>query len=92
MDKKRQIEEQLEMIDKRLADAEAYVAKGVNVEGSKFLHLDDWKGNSGHPLWMKNFMIPATKRGRAKKERALDTVTSKEREKRRKQRRSPRDL
>ncbi len=91
MHKKRQIEEQLEMIEQRLANAETYVAKGVNVEGSAFLHFDDWNGNSGHPLWMKNFMIPATKRARAKKEKALDTIANKEREKRLKQRRSRRN-
>jgi hypothetical protein len=81
MNKQRQIEEQLERIEKRLANAEAYVAKGVNVEGSSFLHFDDWNGNSGHPLWMKNFMIPATRRGRARKEKALERINNKEREK-----------
>lgn len=91
MDKKRIIEEQLEMIEKRLAAAETYVAKGVNVEGAAFLHFDDWRGNSGHPLWMQNFMIPARKRGRAKKEKALETIMNKEREKRIKQRRGRRD-
>ena len=90
MNKQRQIEEQLEMIEKRLANAHAYVARGVNVEGSAFLHFDDWKGKSGHPLWMTNFMIPTTKRGRAKKEKALEALTNKEREIRLKQRRSRR--
>ncbi len=75
------------MIEKRLANAEAYIAKSVNLEGSAFLHFDDWNGNSGHLLWMKNVMIPATKRGRARKERALDAIRNKEREKRLKERR-----
>ena len=50
MNKKRKIQERLEAIDQRLANAEDYVAKGENVEGSAFLHFDDWKGKSGHPL------------------------------------------
>jgi hypothetical protein len=90
MNKQRQIEQQLETIDRRLANAEAYVAKGANVEGAAFLHFDDWDGKSGHPLWMKNFMIPATKRGRARKEKALEAITNKEREKRLTQRRRAR--
>jgi hypothetical protein len=90
MSKKRHIEQQLNRIEQRLARAEAYVAKGVNVEGSPGLHLDDWNGNSGHPKWMKNFMIPATKRGRARKEKALDKITNKEREKSLQQRRPQR--
>ena len=89
MDKKRRIRQQLERIEERLANAEAYVARGVNVEGASFLHFGDWQGNSGHPKWMKNFMIPATKRGRAKKERALERIVNQEREKRLKQRRKP---
>jgi hypothetical protein len=90
MDKKRQIEEQLKMIERRLANAEAYVARGVNVEGSAFLHFDDWHGNSGHPLWMKSFMIPATERVRANKEKALENIANKERERSLKERRSRR--
>jgi hypothetical protein len=88
MIKKRKIQEQLQMIDQRLANAEYYLAKGENVEGSAFLHFDDWNGKSGHPLWMKNVMIPATKRARAKKEKTLEAIRNKEREKRLKQRRS----
>src|SRR5438309_11950720 len=79
--KKRTIKEQLALIEKRLAAAEAYIAKNVNVEGSSFLHLHDWEGKSGHPLWMKNFMIPATKRARARKEKALERIIAKEKEK-----------
>jgi len=34
-------------------------AKNVNVKGfPSWLKLSDWKGKSGHPLWMKNHMIP----------------------------------
>ena len=92
MNKKRKIREQLEIIEKRLANAEAYVAEGVNVEGASFLHFGDWNGMSGHPLWMENFMIPATKRGRARKEKALTTILNKEREMRLKQRKKQRDV
>ena len=90
MNKRRKIEEQLEMIDNRLAAAEDYVARNVNVEGSSWLHLDDWKGRSGHPLWVKNYMIPATKRARARKEKALEGISRKSKDKALKQRRRPR--
>jgi hypothetical protein len=79
--KKREIQEQLKRIDERLRNAEEYVARNVNVESSSFLHLKDWEGKSGHPLWMKNFMIPATERGRARKENALEQIIAKEKEK-----------
>ena len=93
MSKQQQIERQLELIDKRLANAAAYVASGVNVEGTKFLHLDDWRGKSGHPKWMRNHMIPATKRGRAKKEKALERMKNKERKRVLQQRRyTPEEL
>jgi hypothetical protein len=91
MNKKRRIEEQLAMIEKRLADAEGYVAQGVNVEGSSWPHYGDWNGKSGHPLWMKNFMIPATKRARAKKVMALDRIRRNDKAKRLKQRRRAKD-
>jgi hypothetical protein len=54
----RKIEQQLARIEERLANAEEYLARNVNVEGKSFLHFDDWCGKSGHPLWMKNVMIP----------------------------------
>jgi hypothetical protein len=81
-EKKRQsIEEQLEVIEKCLANAEEYLAKNVNVEGSSWLHFDDWRGKSGHPLWMKNFMIPIMIKGRAKKEKALRNLNQKAKDK-----------
>jgi hypothetical protein len=79
--KKRKIHEQLKKIDDRLRNAEAYVARNQNVESSSFLHSKDWEGKSGHPLWMKNFMVPATKRARARKEKALERIIAKERAK-----------
>ena len=87
MNKNRKIQEQLEMIEKRLAAAEEYIARGVNVEGVALLHFDDWTGKSGHPLWMKNHMIPTTKKARARKEKARDSITRKNATKRLKQRR-----
>lgn len=85
--KQRTIQEQLTRIDQRLRDAEEYVARNQNVESSSWLHLKDWEGNSGHPLWMKNFMIPATKRARARKEEALERITTKDKEKKSQKRR-----
>jgi hypothetical protein len=79
--KKQKIEEQLEVIDKRLANAEEYVSQGVNIEGQSWLHFRDWEGKSGHPSWMKTFMIPATKKFRSRKERALERIVKKERDK-----------
>jgi len=54
----------------------------VNIEGSSFLHFDDWRGRSGHPSWVRNFMIPATIRGRARKEKALKSIENKAEDKR----------
>jgi hypothetical protein len=66
----RKIQESLERIEQRLRNAEEYVARNENVEGASFLHLRDWEGKSGHPLWMQHWMLPTTKRERARKERA----------------------
>ncbi len=79
--KKPRIADQLEMITKRLADAEEYIAQNVNVEGSSWFHFHDWNGKSGHPLWMKNFMIPTTKKARARKEKALDRIIREKKDK-----------
>lgn len=76
--KKRKIEEQLKMIEKYLANAEEYVLQNVNVESLSWLHFDDWRGKSGHPLWMRNFMIRATKIARDRKEKALDAICNKD--------------
>ena len=81
MNKRFKIEQQLESTAKHLADAEEYVARNVNVEGAAWLHTDDWNGRSGHPLWMKNFMIPATRAWQSKKEKALETLDKKDRDK-----------
>ena len=79
--KRQRIQEQLKKIEERLRNAEEYVAQNENVESSSFLHFKDWEGKSGHPLWMKNFMIPAAKRARAVKERALERIIVKKKEK-----------
>ena len=82
MNRKRQrIVEKIEKIEQRLANAREYVARDVNVEGSSFLHFGDWKGKSGHPAWMRNFMIPALLRGRARKEKTLQELEAKRKDK-----------
>jgi hypothetical protein len=91
MNKKQKIKEQLELLEKSLANAEEYIEQGVNVEGSGPLHLDDWNGKSGHPLWIKNFMIPVIKKYKAKKEEALEKLSSKERDKNLKRRKRQKD-
>ena len=88
MNKTRKIKEQIEVLDKHLAAANEYVARNVNVKGTaSWLHLGDWKGKSGHPLWMKNHMIPSTERSRAGKVRALKKIATKAKAKRLKERR-----
>ena len=79
--KKQKLEEQLKLVEKRLACAEQYVAENVNVEGSSWLHFDDWQGKSGHPSWMKNFMIPTLKKHRTRKEKALEGINNKAKDK-----------
>ena len=81
MKKQKKIKEQIEKMETTLTDAEEYIAQNINVEGSSWLHTDDWRGKSGHPLWMKNFMIPITKKRLKKKEKALQTIDAKSREK-----------
>jgi len=76
------IEERLKKIEERLANAEEYLARDIGVEGKAFLHFDDWRGRSGHPLWVKNFLIPTTMRARARKERALRTIEVKTKDRR----------
>jgi hypothetical protein len=75
--KRANIQEQLETFEKTLSNAAEYVARNVNVEGTSWLHFDDWLGKSGHPSWMRNFMIPTVMKHRARKEKALLTVNSK---------------
>ncbi len=79
--KMRQIEESLEKIDERLQNANAYVARNVNVRGSSFLHFADWSGKSGHPLWMKNVVIPRTLGARTRLEKTLSAIENKRNEK-----------
>ena len=79
--KKQSIEEQLEMIEKRLANAQEYLARNVNIEGSPWLHFDDFRGQSGHPSWIRNFMMPTMKKLRARKEKALRSIDRKTKDK-----------
>ena len=79
--KRQEIEEQLARIEKRLVNAEEYVARNVNIEGLSWLHFGDWQGKSGHPSWMRNFMIPTTMKHRARKEKALENIDNKAKDK-----------
>jgi hypothetical protein len=85
--KRQRIEKALQKIEEHLANAEAYLARNVNVEGNSFLHLDDWQGRSGHPLWTRNKMIPTLVQDRGGKERALDAIDKKAKDKQRRARR-----
>ena len=75
------IEERLAQIEQRLVNANEYLARNVNVEGSSFLHFRDWEGKSGHPLWMRNFMIPKTMKARAHMESLLKSIERKHKDK-----------
>jgi hypothetical protein len=79
--KRQRIEKKLELIERDLANAREYVARNVNVEGTSWFHFGDWRGKSGHPLWMKNFMIPTLMKYRARKEKALETIETKAKDK-----------
>ena len=79
--KRRTINESLDSINRNLANAEEYVERDVNVEGCSFLHFDDWRGKSGHPKWMKSFLIPALTRVRARKEKALEQLDNRAKDK-----------
>ncbi len=89
--KTRRIKDQIALLEQRLANAAEYLVQGVNVEGTYFLHFDDWNGKSGHPLWMKNVMMPATQRHRARKEKALLRISRENKNKRIKQRKRQRN-
>ncbi len=87
MNRERKIKEQIEKLNQNLVAAEHYVARNVNVQSFDWLHLSDWNGKSGHPLWMKNYMIPSIKRMMTESERALEKITSKTKARRIKERR-----
>jgi hypothetical protein len=88
MKKRRRIEERLESMDRDLANAEAYIERGANVRSSSPLHLEDWAGQSGHPLWMKNHMVPQTKKAQVKQEKVLDRIEAREHNRKSAKRRS----
>ncbi len=89
--KRQKIEEQLAKFEECLANAQGYISRGVNVEGTSFLHLGDWRGKSGHPSWMENVMIPRTLKHRAHQEKALEKIGKKVKEIRLSQRRRSAD-
>jgi hypothetical protein len=76
--KTRKIKEHLEIIEKRLANAEKYVARNKNVRSSS---QEDWNGKSGHPLWMKNQMVPSTQRVHAILEKRSERIVAKAKDK-----------
>ncbi len=71
---KKKIQEQIEHLRRNLENAERYLERGENVESVSFLHFADWRGNSGHPDWIRNKMIPTTKRAIARKEDILERM------------------
>jgi hypothetical protein len=79
--KKKKIEAELKLIERRLANAEEYLSRNVNIEGTAFLHLDDWQGKSGHPLWMRNLMVPTMMKYRSRKEKVLTKIGDKAKDK-----------
>jgi hypothetical protein len=81
MNKQRKIKEQIEKLGQRLVAAGHYIERNVNIRGSDWLHLANWNGKSGHPLWMRNRMIPSTQRTITEKERALQKIGTKAKEK-----------
>jgi len=75
------LQQKLELVEQRLRNAEEYVARGENVVSDSFLHIKDWDGKSGHPKWMKNYMIPSAKKARARMEKAVERIAVREKEK-----------
>jgi hypothetical protein len=76
------IQEKIAGIEKTLVNALAYLQRGVNVESSSFLHFRDWKGHSGHPLWVQNHMIPVLLRSRTRQEEKMRTLEDRAKDKR----------
>ena len=81
MSKQKAIEYRIKCCQKAIDNAEKYLAKGENIEGSGFLHLDDWVGHSGHPKWVKNVLIPRLKKRIAAAEKTIEKISQKEKEK-----------
>ena len=79
--KSEDIEERIASLEKSLNNAKAYLERGENVEGEAWFHFDDWKGNSGHPKWVKNKMIPTLEKEIVNQERILKVLESKEKDK-----------
>jgi len=65
------IENRIKRIERTIGRAQAYLERGENIEGSAWLHFDDWKGNSGHPDWVEHKLIPSLYKMRAEAERNL---------------------
>lgn len=57
------------------------VSRNVNVRSSSWFHFSDWNGNSGHPLWMSNVMMPRLLKVSDQKEKNLRRIEIKAKEK-----------
>ncbi len=82
------IEKRIESKEKRIENAERYLEKGINIEGVAAFHLDDWKGHSGHPKWVRNKMIPFLKQSIKRQEKLIDQLENKEKDRKITERRS----
>lgn len=80
MSKQSQVEGRIKRWQKQLDNAEKYLAEGKNIEGRAWLHLDDWTGKSGHPDWVRNFLIPRIKKEIGKCEEVIERISQKEKE------------
>ena len=78
--KREKILDRLKRIEQALLNAQEYVEQNVNVKSSAQFHLADWRGKSGHPLWMRNYMIPAMMKSRVRNEEALKTIENRSRD------------
>jgi hypothetical protein len=75
------IEERIQRLKNNLANAERYLAEGKNVKSiSLLLYLNDYRGKSGHPAWIRNVMIPRTKARIAAAEKALERIEAKQKD------------
>lgn len=79
--KLKNIKERVKSLKKSLDNAIAYLERGQNIEGEGFVHLCDWKGNSGHPKWVKNHMMPTIEKKIIHDERIIKILEAKDKSK-----------
>lgn len=68
-------------LEQKIKNAEEYLKSGVNIEGQGQFHLDDWNGNSGHPKWIKNKMIPTLQKEIQQQEKKNGKLKDKKKDK-----------